>query len=81
MLQLLRSADFDKWLKGQKWVAGEGPMEKDLKARYPAIRWIGVLPQSELADVYSQARPRRPHAHLLRQAIRPQPVQVLHHRP
>jgi glycosyltransferase involved in cell wall biosynthesis len=30
-------------------------MEKDLKARYSNIRWIGVLPQSELAQVYSQA--------------------------
>ncbi|MEY3047650.1 MAG: glycosyltransferase, partial [Burkholderiaceae bacterium] len=40
---------------GEKWVAGEGPMEKDLKARYSNIRWIGVLPQSELAEVYSQA--------------------------
>ena len=48
-------AFLDLDLPGQKWVAGEGPMEKDLKARYPAIRWIGVLPQSELADVYSQA--------------------------
>jgi len=48
-------AFLDLDLPGQKWVAGEGPMENNLKARYPTIRWIGVLPQSELADVYSQA--------------------------
>ena len=48
-------AFLDLDLPGEKWVAGEGPMEKDLKARYSNIRWIGVLPQSELAEVYSQA--------------------------
>jgi len=42
-------------LPGEKWVAGEGPMEADLKRRYPGVRWIGVLPQPELAEVYSRA--------------------------
>ncbi len=41
-------------LPGEKWVAGEGPMEAELKARYPEVRWIGVLPQRELAEVYSK---------------------------
>ncbi len=42
-------------LPGEKWVAGEGPLEANLKARYPAVNWIGVLPQDKLAEVYSQA--------------------------
>ena len=42
-------------LPGEKWVAGEGPMEADLKKRYPKVRWIGVLAQPALAEVYSQA--------------------------
>ncbi len=42
-------------LPGEKWVAGEGPLEASLKARYPAVNWIGVLPQDKLAEVYSKA--------------------------
>ncbi|MFM1927508.1 MAG: hypothetical protein RIR28_91 [Pseudomonadota bacterium] len=42
-------------LPGEKWVAGEGPLEATLKARYPSVNWIGVLPQDKLAEVYSQA--------------------------
>jgi glycosyltransferase involved in cell wall biosynthesis len=42
-------------LPGEKWVAGEGPLEAKLKARYPDVNWIGVLAQDELAEVYSQA--------------------------
>ncbi|WP_243480083.1 glycosyltransferase family 4 protein [Orrella daihaiensis] len=42
-------------LPGQKWVAGEGPMAEGLKRQYPNARYIGVIPQEELAKLYSQA--------------------------
>ena len=42
-------------LPGQKWVAGVGPVAESLKRKYPDVRYIGVLPQEELADLYSQA--------------------------
>lgn len=42
-------------LPGQKWVAGEGPMAGQLKRKYPNARYIGVIPQDELAKLYSQA--------------------------
>ncbi len=42
-------------LPGEKWVAGEGPLEGALRAQYPNVRWIGVLPQDQLAEVYSRA--------------------------
>jgi len=42
-------------LPGQKWVAGVGPMQDTLKRKYPDVRYIGILPQDELAMLYSQA--------------------------
>jgi len=42
-------------LPGEKWVAGEGPEEKRLKARYPEARWLGVLDGPELARLYRSA--------------------------
>lgn len=40
---------------GSKVVCGVGPREKDLKDRYPTVRWMGLLPRSELAQVYAAA--------------------------
>ncbi len=40
---------------GTKVVCGVGPLEKDLRERYPAVRWLGVLPRAELAQVYAAA--------------------------
>lgn len=40
---------------GTKIVCGVGPLEKDLRERYPTVRWLGVLPRSELAQVYAAA--------------------------
>lgn len=42
-------------LPGEKWVAGEGPLEAELKRKYKNVRWIGVVSQHELADIYSSA--------------------------
>ena len=40
---------------GTKVVCGTGPLEKDLRERYPTARWLGVLPRDELARVYAAA--------------------------
>lgn len=40
---------------GTKVVCGVGPLEASLKARYPQVRWLGVLPREELARVYAAA--------------------------
>ncbi len=40
---------------GTKVVCGVGPLEESLKARYPAVRWLGILPREELAQVYAAA--------------------------
>lgn len=40
---------------GTKVVCGVGPLEKDLRERYPMVRWLGVLPRAELAQVYAAA--------------------------
>ena len=42
-------------LPGSKWVVGEGPAMSTLKARYPEASYLGVLQQTELAEVYSAA--------------------------
>ncbi len=42
-------------LPGQKWVAGEGPLKSALQRKYPSARYIGVLSQDALAELYSQA--------------------------
>ncbi|HYW58831.1 MAG TPA: glycosyltransferase family 1 protein [Polaromonas sp.] len=42
-------------IPGTKIVCGVGPLEETLKARFPQVRWLGVLPRSELAKVYASA--------------------------
>ncbi len=42
-------------IPGTKMVCGVGPLEDSLKARYPQVRWLGVLARSELAKVYASA--------------------------
>jgi glycosyltransferase involved in cell wall biosynthesis len=42
-------------IPGTKVVCGVGPLEATLKDRYPQIRWMGVLPRTELAKVYAAA--------------------------
>jgi glycosyltransferase involved in cell wall biosynthesis len=42
-------------LPGEKWVAGEGPERVRLEARYPGVRWFGVLDGAELARLYRSA--------------------------
>ena len=42
-------------LPGTKWVAGVGPIEQDLKRKYPEAKYIGVLSQDDLARLYSEA--------------------------
>jgi glycosyltransferase involved in cell wall biosynthesis len=32
-----------------------GPLEKELKDKFPHVRWLGVLPRDELARVYASA--------------------------
>jgi glycosyltransferase involved in cell wall biosynthesis len=40
---------------GTKVVCGVGPLEADLRARYPQVRWLGVLSRDVLAQVYASA--------------------------
>jgi glycosyltransferase involved in cell wall biosynthesis len=40
---------------GSKVVCGVGPLEPDLRERFPRVRWLGVLPRPELAKVYGAA--------------------------
>lgn len=42
-------------LPGEKWVAGEGPERARLEARYPGVRWFGVLDGPALATLYRTA--------------------------
>lgn len=42
-------------MPGSKVVCGVGPLEESLKARFPGVRWLGVLPRTELARVYAAA--------------------------
>lgn len=42
-------------LPGQKWVAGHGPLESAMRRKYGQVRFLGVLDQNRLAQVYSQA--------------------------
>ena len=42
-------------IPGTKVICGVGPLEASLKERYPQIRWMGVLPRTELARVYAAA--------------------------
>jgi glycosyltransferase involved in cell wall biosynthesis len=40
---------------GTKVVCGVGPVEAQLKQRYPHVHWLGLLPRDELAKVYAAA--------------------------
>jgi glycosyltransferase involved in cell wall biosynthesis len=42
-------------MTGTKVVCGVGPLEERLKARYPQVRWLGILERSALAQVYAAA--------------------------
>jgi glycosyltransferase involved in cell wall biosynthesis len=42
-------------LPGTKVVCGVGPVEARLKARYPQVRWIGLLARDELSRLYAAA--------------------------
>ena len=42
-------------LPGTKVVCGVGPVEAKLRARFPEVRWLGVLARDELAQVYAAA--------------------------
>lgn len=42
-------------LPGSKCVAGEGPALASLRARYPGVHFVGVLPPQELAALYRAA--------------------------
>ena len=48
-------AFLDLKLSGTKIVCGVGPLETQLKARYPDVVWMGVLPRQHLARVYAAA--------------------------
>ena len=40
---------------GTKVVCGVGPLEAGLRARYPHVRWLGILDRTALAEVYASA--------------------------
>jgi glycosyltransferase involved in cell wall biosynthesis len=42
-------------LPGTKVVCGVGPLEKQLRVRFPHVHWVGLLPRQELAQVYAAA--------------------------
>jgi glycosyltransferase involved in cell wall biosynthesis len=42
-------------IPGSKLVCGQGPLEESLRARYPNVHWLGMLPRHELAKVYATA--------------------------
>lgn len=42
-------------LPGEKWVAGDGPQRAKLEAKYPDVKWLGMLDQDSLAQAYQQA--------------------------
>jgi glycosyltransferase involved in cell wall biosynthesis len=46
-------AFLDLKLEGTRIVCGVGPLEERLKARYPDVVWMGVLPRDVLAKVYA----------------------------
>ncbi len=48
-------AFLDLPLTGSKVVCGVGPLETKLKAQFPGVTWMGVLPRAELAGVYRAA--------------------------
>lgn len=40
---------------GTKVVCGVGPLQARLKHRHPHVRWVGLLPRNELAQLYAAA--------------------------
>ncbi|TFZ08041.1 glycosyltransferase family 4 protein [Ramlibacter humi] len=48
-------AFLDTPLPGSKVVCGVGPVEASLKARFPEVRWVGLLPRDVLAQLYGAA--------------------------
>ena len=42
-------------MPGTKVVCGVGPLEARLKAKYPQVRWLGILDRAALAGVYAAA--------------------------
>lgn len=48
-------AFLDLDLPGTKVVCGVGPVEAQLRERYPQARWVGLLPRDELACLYGAA--------------------------
>lgn len=42
-------------MPGTKVVCGVGPLEARLKAKYPQVRWLGILDRMALAQVYAAA--------------------------
>lgn len=42
-------------MPGTKVVCGVGPLEGRLKAKYPQVRWLGILDRAALAQVYAAA--------------------------
>ena len=40
---------------GTKVVCGVGPVQAQLKERFPQVRWLGLLPRPELAKLYAAA--------------------------
>ena len=42
-------------LPGSKWVVGTGPALTGIKARHPAVNYLGVLEREDLAQVYAAA--------------------------
>lgn len=51
--------NIDAFLKmdfpGTKVVCGVGPVESQLRQKYQQVRWLGLLPRDELAQVYAAA--------------------------
>jgi glycosyltransferase involved in cell wall biosynthesis len=41
--------------EGSKVVCGVGPLETQLKQKYPQAHWVGLLPRDRLAQLYAAA--------------------------
>ena len=42
-------------IPGSKVVVGVGPLENSLKAKYPNVKWLGILKRPQLAKIYASA--------------------------
>jgi glycosyltransferase involved in cell wall biosynthesis len=49
------AAFLDMAFPGSKVVCGVGPVEAQLKQRYPHVHWVGLLPRDRLAGLYAAA--------------------------